>query len=167
MMTMMINIKLIAIIFLTIDLLAALPSLYMGFSWLINTQIGFIGSSAVIIFSLFGYKKMVENKIALTDENFNERDAIDKIEDPYDIYDEEEQKQKIFELKKNIKHVKDSARGYLSVYRISGYAIFFVLFLILIKSGYFSFLPFIIGISVMPIGTLFCGIFRYIYPKIH
>jgi hypothetical protein len=154
----MINIKLIAIIFLTIDLLVALPSLCMGFSWLINTQAGFIGSLVVIILSLFGYKRMVENRAH--SENFVGRDAIDKIEDPYDLYDEEEKKQKDSKLKENVKHIKTSARGYLSIYRIGGYIAFFILFLILVKNKYFAFLPFVAGVSVIPIGTLLYAVFQ-------
>jgi hypothetical protein len=161
-----INIKLVVAVFLTIDLLIVLLSLYMGLDWLINTQIGFIGSFIITVFSLFGYKKMVENRVSLADEEFFERDTIDKIEDPYELYDEEEPKQKNSQLKENIKHVKTSARGFFSIYRIVGYAVFFILFLILAKSGHFTFLPFIIGVSMVPFGTLVCGIFAYMYTKI-
>jgi hypothetical protein len=164
----MINIKLAIIIFLTLDFLAAVFSSSMGFDWFVNMQVGFISSFIVIILSLFGYKKMVENKIALTDENLIERDVIDKIEDPYDLYDDYDDEklcQKTSKLKENIKHVKTSARGYFSIYRIGGYTLFFISFLMLIKSGYFLFLPFIIGISIMPLGTLIYGIFSYSIKK--
>jgi hypothetical protein len=152
----MINIKLIAAVFLTLDLLVILFSLYVGFDWLINTQAGFIGSLTVVALSLFGYKRMVESKV----HDGSGRDVIDKIEDPYELYDEEETEQKGSKFKENVKHIKTSARGYLSIYRIGGYVVFFVLFLILVKNRYFAFLPFITGISIIPISTLFYTVFQ-------
>jgi hypothetical protein len=161
----MINFKRIVSIFLALDLSIVLLSLYMGFDWFVNTQVGFIGSFIVTVFSLFGYKKMVENKISLIDENFAERDAIDKIEDPYELYDEEESKQNVSKLRENIKHVKGSARGFFSIYRIVGYVAFFILFSILARSGHFAFFPFIIGVSITPFATLLYGIFVHVIPQ--
>ncbi|MDR0408619.1 MAG: hypothetical protein LBH45_06880 [Campylobacteraceae bacterium] len=159
----MINIKYIVAVFLALNLLVVLLSLYMGFDWFINTQIGFAGSFVITVFSLFSYKKMVENRVSLTDENFIERDTIDKIEDLHDLYEESEQRTS--KLKENAKHLKTSVRGFFSIYRVIGYALFFISFLTLVKSGHFAFLPFMIGVSVTPLGTLICGIFSYMCDK--
>ncbi|MBU1667691.1 hypothetical protein KKC13_04675 [bacterium] len=107
-------------------------------TWLINTQIGFITSTLVMFGSILSYRSMVQGRLnagAIPDDN---RDTIDKLEDPYDLYSEEQQrddedktlKELVKEERKNLKKnrrsvwqtTKDS-KASLSFYRLGAYAL--------------------------------------------
>ena len=99
-----------------------------------------------------------------------ERDKIDEIDDPFDLYsdyepvkEEDLTPEKIKEiindekskLKKNsIKNAIFSASGFLSLYRILGYAILIFGFFALNNNQIFMPISFIIGLSVVPFGVL-------------
>ncbi|MDR3346644.1 MAG: hypothetical protein LBS73_05675 [Campylobacteraceae bacterium] len=153
----MINIKRAVKLFFVLDLLVVLSALYFGFSWLVNTQVGFFCSFIVTVLSLFGYKKMVENRVELSSDITPQRDILEKIEDPYELYDDERQSAEP-QIKKPPRDVKAAVGGFFSLYRIVGYALFFVAFLMLLKSGYFSALPFLAGVSVTPVGAVVYGL---------
>lgn len=105
--------------------------------WLINTQIGFITSTLVMFGSILSYRSMVQGRLnvgAIPDDN---RDTIEKLEDPYDLYSEEQKEDEhktlqevVKEERQNLKKhrrsfwqtTKDS-KASLSFYRLGAYAL--------------------------------------------
>lgn len=142
--------------------------------WLLNTQVAFISSLLVVTGSFLSYKKNIENRLSNIDSTKTkegvDRDKIDEIDDPFDLYsdyeavkEEDLTPEKIKEiindekskLKKNsVKNAIFSASGFLSLYRIAGYAILVFGFFALNNNGVFMPISFIIGLSVVPFGVL-------------
>jgi hypothetical protein len=145
----MINIKLSISIFAGLEALLAVICLYGGRVWFLNAQVGFLSSFLIVICSFLGYKKMVNYRASIYE---NEADIIDKIEDPYGIWDDEEsdKKPKI----PYVKNTKTTLKGFFSPYRIASYVLFLIIFLILVKNGVFALIPFIIGVSCAPLSVL-------------
>ena len=56
--------------------------------WLINTQMAFIPSSFVMFGSMLSYQSMVQGRLNVGAIPDDERDTLDKLEDPYDLYDD-------------------------------------------------------------------------------
>lgn len=108
-------------------------------TWLINSQIAFLSSSLIMFASIISYRNMVQARVdmgmVVADDN---RDTLDKIEDPFDLYSEDNPNDKedktlkevVVEEKKNLKKdrrslwqtTKDS-KAALSFYRLGAYAI--------------------------------------------
>lgn len=142
--------------------------------WLLNTQVAFVSSLLVVTGSFLSYKKNIENRLSNIDSTKTkegvDRDKIDEIDDPFDLYsdyeavkEEDLTPEKIKEiindekskLKKNsVKNAIFSASGFLSLYRIAGYAILVFGFFALNNNGVFMPISFIIGLSVVPFGVL-------------
>lgn len=142
--------------------------------WLLNTQVAFVSSLLVVTGSFLSYKKNIENRLSNIDSTKTkegvDRDKIDEIDDPFDLYsdyeavkEEDLTPEKIKEiindekskLKKNsVKNAIFSASGFLSLYRIVGYAILVFGFFALNNNGVFMPISFIIGLSVVPFGVL-------------
>ena len=105
-------------------------------TWLINSQIGFITSSLVMFGSILSYRSMVEARLHVGSIPDDERDTLDKLEDPYDLYDDEKEendvnktlqevvKEERANLKKNRRSfwetTKDSKAAF-SFYRLGSY----------------------------------------------
>lgn len=113
-------------------------------AWLLNAATAAIGALAVIIGSSVSYKKMVENGV-----NAQSRDIIEKIEDPHDLYDEEEKAQKPT-FGERVKLM----RGALSPLRLFGYLILLASFFILYTNGAFLPLPYLAGLLLTPFAVL-------------
>lgn len=142
--------------------------------WLLNTQVAFVSSLLVVTGSFLSYKKNIENRLSNIDSTKTkegvDRDKIDEIDDPFDLYsdyeavkEEDLTPEKIKEiindekskLKKNsVKNAIFSASGFLSLYRIVAYAILVFGFFALNNNGVFMPISFIIGLSVVPFGVL-------------
>ena len=142
--------------------------------WLLNTQVAFISSLFITIASFLSYKRNIQNRLSnldLSKQNQGEqRDKIDEIDDPYDLYTEYEQvpeseltPQKIKEIiedekskvkKNSFKNTLFSAGGFLSVYRVLGYSFLVFGFFALNNNKIFIPIAFIIGLGVVPIGVL-------------
>jgi hypothetical protein len=56
--------------------------------WFINSQIGFFSSLAVILASLYSYRKMVDQSVASGAVISSNDELLEKIEDPHGVYDE-------------------------------------------------------------------------------
>jgi len=110
-------------------------------SWLINSQIGFITSSFVMFGSMLSYKSMVQGRLNVGAIPDDERDTLDKLEDPYDLDDEiskndlkeEEEKTLVEVVKEERANLKKSRRSIwqttkdskasLSFYRLGAYGL--------------------------------------------
>ena len=143
--------------------------------WLLNTQVAFISSLFIIIASFLSYRKNIQNRLSNLDlSQINEgidRDKIDEIDDPYDLYtqykeipEDELTTEKIKEIindekskvkRNSFKNIIFSASGFLSIYRILGYGILIFGFFALNNNKIFLPIAFIIGLGIVPIGILF------------
>ena len=103
-------------------------------AWLINSQIAFITSSLIMFASIISYRNMVKSRIdaglIIAEDN---RDTIEKIEDPYDLYDEsketsmqeiiKEEKETTKKNRRSIWQVTKDSKAALSFYRLGAYAL--------------------------------------------
>ena len=176
-MTMKINQDILkfAKVFILLDLCLVIFAFILKDSyWVLNTQVAFISSLFITIASFFSYKKNVQNRLSNLDlsvVNTNEdRDKIDEIDDPYDLYTEYEEipedqltPEKIKEIiedekskvkKNSFKNTIFSAGGFLSVYRVLGYGTLIFGFFALNNNKIFLPIAFIVGLAVVPIGVL-------------
>jgi len=114
----------------------------------LNVEIAFLSAFLIILGSSFAYRKMVHNKVN-TNQYEDERDLLDKIDDPYELYDNKESnqapaqeldfKQIVKEEKAKIKtfslkNAKYGLRGSSSMIRIIPY-LFLILGFIALKNN--------------------------------
>lgn len=167
----------ITFVYLLADIFLILLSLFMGGLWLINTQVAFICSMIVIFASFLSYRGMINKKLENGDFT-EERDLLEKIDDKYELFedDSEELKEqelskeefvKIYKqerkkssgLKQSFSNLFKSGRGVFNPFRLGAYILLCVLMLVLIKNELFMAIPFLIGIGAVPIASLFLGFF--------
>lgn len=162
-------------VFIFLDLYIFIYALvFQNKLWLLNTQIAFISSLLITIASFVSYKKNIQNRLSNFDyskiSKGEDRDKIDEIDDPYDLYTEYEEipeneltaekiKEIIYDEKSKVKRnsVKNtifSASGFLSIYRIFGYIILVFGFFVLNNNKIFMPIAFIIGLGIVPFGVL-------------
>jgi hypothetical protein len=141
--------------------------------WLLNTQVAFISSLFITIGTFLSYKKNIERRLSsleISKQLNNDRDKIDEIDDPYDLYTEYEEipeeeltPEKIKEIisdekskvkKNSFKNTIFSATGFISVYRVLGYGTLILGFFALNNNKLFLPIAFIIGLAIVPIGVL-------------
>lgn len=136
-------IKLIAIT----EFLILLTYLYSK-SFYANLQVAFLSSFIIMVGSFYAHRKMVNSKVK-TESFESERDALDVIDDPHELYDETplnetdaeelDLKQIVKEEKKkiktfNLKSIKEGGSASFSLFRLGGY-IFLVLGFIALKNN--------------------------------
>ncbi len=168
-------------VFILLDLCVFVYAfLFQDILWALNTQVAFISSLFITIASFLSYKRNIQNRISnldmsQTNQSFD-RDKIDEIDDPYDLYTEYEEipeseltPEKIKEIindekskvKKNtFKNTLFSAGGFLSLYRVLGYVILIFGFFALNNNHVFMPLGFIVGLGVVPLGVLFSKLIK-------
>lgn len=173
-------IKNFAKVFIIIDLCLILyASIFENVYWLLNTQVAFLASVFITVASFLSYKKNISNRLKNFDTTIQtkveDRDKIDEIDDPYDLYSEDIEPipqeeltpQKIKEIiqaekkkvtKNSFKNTIFSAGGFVSIYRVIGYASLIFGFFALNNNKIFLPIPFIIGLSVVPLGVLFAKV---------
>lgn len=116
---------------------------FYSFEWFINIQIAFLSAYFIIIGSSIAYSKMIKSQVAN-----EERDLLDEIEDPHELYDDKineapieeldfkqivkEEKAKIKTL--SLKNMKHGTRGSISLFRLVPY-LFLVLGFIALKNN--------------------------------
>lgn len=173
--TMMTTIKNFAKVFLIVDFcLIAYALIFQNYYWLLNSQVAFFSSMIISVASFFSYKKNVQNRLKNYDASLQndaeDRDKIDEIDDPYDLYSEDIQtkeeeltasrikeiiKEEKSKVKRNsFKNTIFSAGGYISIYRVIGYALLILGFFALNNHHKFIPIAFLIGLGVVPIAVL-------------
>ncbi|MEV9476638.1 hypothetical protein [Aliarcobacter butzleri] len=162
-------------VFIFLDLCIFIYALvFQNKLWLLNTQIAFISSLLITVASFISYKKNIQNRLSNFDyskiSKDEDRDKIDEIDDPYDLYTEYEEipeneltAEKIKEIindekskvkRNSVKNTIFSASGFLSIYRIFGYIILIFGFFVLNNNKIFMPISFIIGLGIVPFGVL-------------
>jgi len=158
-------IKKLGLIYLGVLLIAAsILYLFLSKEALLNIIIGFSTSALVVLASFKNYQDMVYKRLKV-DNNIAEldnRDVIDKLEDPYNLYDEEEIS-KDLDLKETIKLekelakknrrplkevAKDSAKAF-SFIRILAYALFVFGFFYLLNNNILD-LKYYLSVLIIP-----------------
>lgn len=144
-----------------------------NYIWLINTQVAFISSLFISLATFLSYKRNVSKRLKNIDYDAqlsNDRDELDKIDDPYDLYDEEEINEKkdfsASEIKDIIKEEKSKIKqnsfkntiytsgSFISVYRIVGYVLLIFGFFSLNNNGIFNAMPYLAGLFIVPLSML-------------
>lgn len=137
--------------------LAFIIYIWKGQVWLINSQVAFISSSLIMLASMKSYKNMVSNALAVGAVSNDGRDTLDKLEDPYDLYDEQEViedektlvevvKEERANLKKGRRSIWETtkdAKASFSFYRLSAYAILVLGFFYLNSNQILEFIPYL------------------------
>ncbi len=166
--TMMIN-KFIKIFF-AIDLAIIVFCLLQGNTvWLLNTQIAFFSSLIITIGSFLAYKRNVSSRLEHTIVLQNDPDKINKIEDPFDLYSDDEinydeisdeeakdiiQKEKKRVKQNTFKNFFSSLTAASSIYRIIGYIGLVIGFFYLVNHNLFDTVSYLFGLFVVPLGVL-------------
>ncbi len=130
-----------------------------------STQIGFISSSLVMIGSMVSYSRMVNTTVAQNITMMDDsKDVIDKLEDPYDLYDEEaieeegkdfveivkEEKQKLKENKRTFSQTIKDSKAAFSMYRLGAYVALALGFLYLNRHDLLQIPSYILALSIPP-----------------
>jgi uncharacterized membrane protein YqgA involved in biofilm formation len=166
-------IKRVATVYIYLDIAIIIFCIAMdNYLWLLNSQIAFITAMSIVIGSFLGYKKNIETRLSKQninpDEILLDRDKIDEIDDPYDLYSpinetkelsSEEIKTIIKDEKKKLKkssfkNTLFSATGFFSIYRVVGYVVLVLGFFILTRNNLFEPFSYFGGILTVSIGTL-------------
>ena len=162
------KIKKIIYAVLFLDVMLIMISLYQGGNWLINSQLAFLSSLLVTLASYFSYKRVIEKRVALEAESFDDRDMMDKIDDPYDLYGEEivedtekdfqevikEERAKVTSVKQTGINLAKTAAGAFSPFRLGSYLFLFMAFLYLVNNHLFYIWAYVSGLFVVPFGVL-------------
>jgi len=133
--------------------------------WLINSQIGFISSSLVMIASIISYRNMVKSRVdAGIVVAVDNRDTIEKIEDPYDLYSEDlsednkpmseivkEEKAKLKKNRRSIWQVTKDSKPALSFYRLGAYSLLILGFFYLNNTHKLDITSYLFALSIPPI----------------
>lgn len=144
-----------------------------NYIWLLNTQVAFISSLIISIATFLSYRRNVSKRLENIDYDANlsdDRDKIDEIDDPFDLYSEKEiNEQTEFtseEIKEIIKDEKSkikqnslkntflSAPSFISVYRIIGYLVLVLGFFALNNNGVLHTVSYLVGLFVVPLSML-------------
>lgn len=161
---------------IVLDLCLVLYSfVFQSNNWLLNTQVAFFSSLFVTIATFLSYRRNVQKRISNLDASeiakTQDRDKIDQIDDPFDLYSEEVEQipeeeltpEKIKEIIKDekskvkrnsLKNTIFSAGGFVSFYRIAGYGSLILGFFALNNNKIFLPIAFMIGLAVVPVGVL-------------
>ncbi len=166
--------KKFAQVFILVDLIVIIFCLISSnYIWLINTQIAFISTVIITIGSFLGYKRNVEKRVQNSSDGeliSDDRDKVDEIDDPFDLYSEikqvdekelsseeiktilKEEKEKV--KRNSIKNTFFSASGFASIYRIIGYVSLVLGFFILNNNGIFDVYSYLVGLFITTFSVL-------------
>ena len=139
-------------------------------SWLYSTQIGFFTSALVIAASMVSYRRMIEKRLKYAPPiSEEERDELEKIEDPHDLYSEDEkieekelskeeiaqtlneEKAKQKAKKRSFSEVVKDSKASLSIYRIGAYGLLVLGFFYLNRHHYLHIPSYLFALSVPPV----------------
>lgn len=153
----------------SVSLLVAFHLLIIGISlefkkilFLLNFEIAFFVAILIIYASFQGYKKMVQSSVE-NNMQLEVKDPLEQIEDPYDLYDDEDSDTELdkAELKKRMKKdgfkkmIKTSA-GHVSWKRLASYALLVITFIALKSNEALSVSGYLTGLTV---GMIVAGFF--------
>lgn len=147
--------------------------------WLLNTQIAFISSLLVSIATFLSYQNNVKKRLETQEQSIDtldDRDKIDEIDDPFDLYSEDEpimeekeltaseiktiiQEEKTKIKQNSFKNLFKSTTSFVSLYRVVGYAVLVVGFFYLVNNKLFEPFAYLVGLFVVPLSMLVMKLF--------
>lgn len=156
------------LILLITDLLLAIGALgWGGEPGLYSSQVAFWTSLLVVAASFGSYRRMVRRRLEQGMVAPEERDLLDKVEDPYELYDEdgetppEDFKEAIREEKKRMKAQRRSpvkvardAVPAFSLWRIGAYGLLAVGFFFLQSNGYLRIPVYLLSLAIPIVVTV-------------
>ncbi len=161
-MTMMKSINTQLYIYIILDIVLFIFSLFKGYTWIANTQIAFLSAFSIVLLSFLSYLKNINKQIKTLGDIVNERDFIDEMDDPYELYeDENDKKDKKSRVKISMKNLSKTKSAAFSLLRLVGYGILIAGFFLLLKMKSFQIVPYLTGISIIPLG----GFINIIYQR--
>ena len=161
------DIRTIIMIVFGVDALLIMISLMQGGNWLINSQLSFASSLLVTLASYYAYKRVIEKRVAIDIENYDDRDELDKLDDVHDLYSDEvvdeerdlkevikEERAKVTSLKATASNLAKTAAGAFSPFRLGSYLFLFLAFLYLVNNQLFTIWAYVSGLFVVPLSAL-------------
>lgn len=144
----------------------------ISFDIFINMEIAFFSAFFVLLGSMYSYASLVRRRVEQYDGAADGRDALDKIDDPHDLYDEtteienveevdlkaviKEEKQRI-KTTGAAKNVKQTAPAMISMYRLVPYGILVLGFIGLKNNGVLEVWPYLVGLGLGILAGLYAG----------
>lgn len=154
--------------FVFLDLLLGLFFLVQGdITALLNTQVAALSAALVAAGSFMGYRHAIREQVENMEGGVaDEQDLLDKIDDTYDLFDEDEineaelsseevkqifaeEKSKV-KQKSSIKNVIRTSKGIFSPFRLFAYGFLIFGFFWLEGNANLLILPYLLGLSLLP-----------------
>lgn len=167
--TMRTTVKKTISIFLVAELIT-LATTMVSYKFFLNAQIAFLSAFLIIIGSMFSYKRLVDKRVETGVYSDDNRDELDKIDDPYDLYDENEEvklesedikaviKEERKRLKANsFKNTKIASGATISVFRIIPYVFLVFGFIGLQNNQNLMIFPYLLFLSIGVVVGFFTG----------
>ncbi len=158
------NIRKQLFVYIVLDTFIFIFSIFKGYSWVLNTQIAFLSSLSIVLLSFLSYVKNINKQVKLVGDLIDDKDMIDELNDPYELYEDEDvdtkTKKRAEKIKISMKNLSKSKGGAVSFLRLIGYLILIAGFFLLVKIKLFLAIPYIIGISIIPVGSLINAIYQ-------
>ena len=156
------NRKILTVLVSVDVLLLLLSIIFFDINVLYNTQIGYITASLVMLASIVSYRRMVnarvKHNIVTMDDS---KDVIDKLEDPYDLYSQDEvveekslaetvkeEKKKLKENRRTVFQTIKDTKAALSFYRLGAYGLLILGFLYLNRQGLLHIPSYILSLGI-------------------
>ena len=155
--------------------LALLAALIVSFEWFINLEVAFLSAFGVMLGSMYSYSRLVNKRLEQWEAQ-SDKDPVDAIDDPYDLYDDErsgtepERAPEEIDIKELIKEEKQriraaggakqavkSAPAMVSLYRVIPYLLLVVGFIGLNNNGVLALWPYLTGLGVGIAAGYFVG----------
>ncbi|MEA3522573.1 MAG: hypothetical protein U9R50_06335 [Campylobacterota bacterium] len=160
----MINIKALIIVQI------AIFSLWLySFEFFINFEVAWLSAFLIMLGSMYSYQNLVAKRVEAYESN-DDLDAIDKIDDPYDLYSEvpaiEDEERDISDIVKEekarlkankINGIKAGAPATVSFFRLLPYLFLVMGFIGLNNNELLLLLPYLLGLGVGIISAFFMG----------
>ena len=157
--------KVLLTLFLVNLFLAFIIYIWKGQVWLINSQIAFLSSSLIMLASMQSYKNMVSNAISVGAVADDGRDTLDKLEDPYDLYDDEktsqgndeektlvevvkEERENLKKGRRSIWEITKDAKASFSFYRLTAYGVLVLGFFYLNSNQILELVPYLSFLAI-------------------
>ncbi len=136
-------------------------ALFLSFKVYLSLEIAFLSSFFILLGSSYSYSQLVKKRSA--EYEMLEQDELDKIDDPYDLYDESEivedsedldlqevikNERKKLKNTNTINNVYKSSPALISVYRVVPYVFLVVGFIGLKNNEYLSIFAYLIGLGI-------------------
>jgi Ca2+/Na+ antiporter len=144
-------------------LLFSITILFFDSKVVASVLMGYVSAAFVLLASMRSYKKVVEKGIE-NETHFDDRDVIDKVEDPYMLFDEDEPKEEKREedllevVKEERARLKGKGRSFVEVlkdskaslapYRLLSYALMIVGFVFLQRNELLTIIPYLMALTL-------------------